>query len=46
MVHTLTDSEIENTEASECRDIKYEPETPRRESLIESKLRPNKQNMN
>ena len=51
MVHTLsevplTGSEIENMDASECRDIRYGPETPRCESLIKYKLRPKKLNIN
>ena len=51
MVHTLsevplTDTKIETIHASECRDIRYGPETPRCESLIKYKLRPKKLNIN
>ena len=51
MVHThsevcLTDTEIETIDASECRDIRYGPETSRHESLFEYKLRPKKLNKN
>ena len=51
MVHTLsevplTDREIETIDDSECRDIRWGPETPRRESLIKYKQRPKNFNKN
>ena len=51
MVHTLsevllTDSELKNIDATECRDIRYGPETPKLESLDKYKLRPKKLNKN